>query len=147
MAARILEVCDAVADRLRADNPGLAVERVYVADLDPPPAARTVYVFPLGFGQQDGGTRGEDVTDYRVGVVAVCRSPVVPPAADWVDAELTFVVESVFNPLQDARDGAAALDGGRLVPQAAEVVSAFDPEQIAAGVFFADVSITYREYA
>lgn len=145
MAARILEVCDAVADRLRADNPGLAVERVYVADLDPPPAARTVYVAPGGYGQPEGpATRIADAASFRV-LVTVAAGVSVPPDPAAVDALVAFAQERVYDPLSDARAfPTLPAPCAGLWPQAAEVVSVYDPDELRRGLFVCDLAFEFH---
>lgn len=146
MAARILEVRDAVVAKLRVLLPSETIQPSYGLTVDvPDPAGRIVYVVPASFSQTEVASRGEDVTDYVIAVMVLAKSDDVPPTDEWADAQVAFVVDQVYQPLQDAR--AAYLDSENLIPQAAAVTQVFNPDDLAAGLFVAELSFTFREYA
>jgi ABC-type Fe3+-hydroxamate transport system substrate-binding protein len=150
VAARIREVQAAVVARLRDLLPNETIEPSYGLTVDvPEPANRIVYVLPAAFSQVEVADRGRDVTDYVVAVMVLAKAVGLTPAVltPWADGQIDFVASQVYGPLQDAREDAAYLDGGSLIPQGAEVRSLFNPDDLLAGLFVAELSFTFREYA
>lgn len=155
-AARLTQVADAVAERLRLSLPegdGGTVLRVWQFRAPDPERGyqslpgRTVVVVPIGFKQVLAATRGEDATDYRLGVLVVTPHREAGEVADgWVDAEVALVAARVYGPLQDPRvSGVLLPDGTEAVPQDAEVTLASDPETLASGgCFWSEAEFTLR---
>lgn len=151
MAARILEVCDAVVAKLVADNPGLACRRVYAPDEDDAggsyavPQVRTVYVMPAAYGQDGTMTRAGDLNGRRVGVVVVTPLS-VPPTVEEIDAEVEFVQTAIYDVFSDPRN-MPVLGAGEpgVWPDTAEVVSVYEPDELRRGVFVSQVDIGFRE--
>ena len=108
MAARILDVCDALVAAIQAAwSPASpdGVERGYVSKIKVGElTGRRVYVFPLRYSDSPA-SRSENLTDYSVGVVVVERyRDAGVPDKDWTDERVTFVEEVVYSALDFGGD-------------------------------------------
>jgi hypothetical protein len=157
MAARITEVRDAAADRVREwwDPTGPdEVRGCYRFDYDSRTAAgRKVFVLPVSYTGSPV-TRREDADDYALAVVVVERFPAESagdPDEAWVDERVEWV-EDLLNLLGNARGANLLADPGDptsgLWPETAEATAVCDLEDLMEKkVFLAVLNVTYREHA
>lgn len=146
-AARIVQVCDGVAERLRELNPGVAVVRTFGLDLpDGGPDELTIYVLPRRYGQTGPGARAADQAGYGVAVLVAQRFD--PPAADAeVEALIARCERQVYDPLADARAPRLPEPCESLWPREAEVVQVYDPDDLRRGLFVCEMAFDFDEIA
>ncbi len=169
MASRIVEVRDAVRDRLAAwiglVDPGSATvtTRRRLTIEDGQPAARTVFVMPAGYSQIAAATKTEDLSEYTVAVVVVDRFTVddLPTATDeWADELSAWVEANVFAPLNVigvrlAEDVPVGMDPSPLLATAddeglhcesATVDMEYDPDALQQfQLFWSEMTFAFRE--
>ena len=148
MAARIVEVCDAVVAVIAAawsPTGNDTVSREYDADIDSKKlVGRKVYVFPASYANPEPSSRSEDFYDYAVAVMVSERyedAGRVPNS--WVDDRIAFTRDKVYEPLSDAR---TLLILGTLYPLTAEVDPVYDVDELRSRKLFVSVvNFTFRE--
>lgn len=145
--ARLIAVADAVRAAIAAGLPAgdtTEVTRCYVPRVTPDQAeGRFVFVYPLGYADAGPATRGDQTYAYRVGVQVDERyREAGDPPDEWLDAQLLWCETQVFDLLSDAR--AAYLLNDTLRPEEAEVVVAYDPEQLDRKLFESVMVFTFR---
>lgn len=156
MAARITEVRDAVAERVRSwwgptgADEVVALYRVQI-DADEL-VGRKVYVIPTTFAGVPAD-RGEDQDDYTFAVIVAEKYPsesAGDPAEAWVDERVAWcerLLQGVLGSARGTRILAASATGG-LWPEAAELTAVYDVEELAERKLFLSVlTVTYREHA
>lgn len=145
--ARLIEVADAVTDRIEAtlDDPAsTTVSREYTLDIKAASVTgRLVYVLPGGVENQGPANRATDYDHYKIGVVVVERYTGTGPAPkEWLDARLLWVESQIWNRLQDVRQGLLL---GCLWPQLSNWL-AYDYDLLREKkLFWSELEITYRE--
>ena len=156
--SRLLQVADAVADRIRAASAdpvdAADVGRAYLFRVPDPDAGlkstpRRVLVIPQKYAQAKALTRGTDANDYTVNVLVVEGYPGAgdPPDA-WLDSRLELVERLVYGQLSNARGDYLMLPGGAAVSQAGGVEVAYDLVILEQhGVFWSESEFTFREHA
>lgn len=160
MAARIADVCDAVASAIdtwwQAATPakGAAdtVSRGYEPDLNvdpqsdsPRPAGRAVYVFPAESVHAGMDNRGEDLDEHAVAVCVVeWFDGSDAPDRAWLDARMLFL-DSLWRLLRNVRAEPEVVAGSW--PQAAAVTEWYDPQALRTDrAFFGSLVVSYREH-
>jgi hypothetical protein len=150
---RHLEMAEALRDVL-ADTlpPAASVNRSYAPDwAKVPPAGKTVWLLPTTEQDAERMTRRRVLTEYGFGGVIAERYPDAlrptgqePVPDDWVDERCGWVRANVYEPLNDAvrrRD--------RLIPtawpQTCRLALKYSVDRLAAGVFWSEVEVTFRE--
>ena len=147
MAARIDELCDAIAARLMSQwaSPAPAVVLVdeeYTVP-DALPAGRVVFVNDIGYTQAEQVSRDEDSYDYQVGILVVERYPGAgtPPKA-WLRERKEWVESNIFRPLNDSR---VLLAGAFRAYQSPEVISIDREAAMMHHLFWSELVLIYRE--
>jgi hypothetical protein len=150
---RHLEMAEDLRDVL-ADTlpPAAAVNRAYAPDIDKvPPTGKVLWLFPTVEQDAERIGRRRVLTEYGFGVVTAERYELAlgptgtePVPAEWVDERCGWVRANVYEPLNDAvrrRD--------RLIPtawpQTCRLALKYSVDRLAAGVFWSEVEVTFRE--
>lgn len=148
MAARIVEICDAVTAYLTANWVGTVptIERVYTPEFDHLAfVGPSVFVFPTAYQQAEMLDRKSDIDAYRVTLLFVEKCIVAGlPTVAWLDARVLLVEGQIYEKLSDHRTPAIA----GLWPETAEVTSVYDFDFLrATNLFISEIEIEFREVA
>lgn len=160
MAARIIDLCDALVTKITAAWPGGLTapdeaKRAYVAPLPldraTPVTGRRVWVFPAPY-EDEAATRGEKNRAFELSVIVAERYAVQAAAESdearaWFDARVEFV-EVVYDALdfgQRTRNGLLAVGDRRLWTQSSRCET-YDGEHLAGKkLFVSSIDLTLRE--
>lgn len=149
MAARVLQVCDAVVEAIEALwSPAApdSVSRAYLArhqlrGLE----GRQVTVHPAGYAWPALGTRGEDYRDCKVLIAVAERYTAAGDVTDaWLDDRVEWV-QSIYDDLDDPRTSNLL---GAFWPEESAITVVFDPDELEQRkLFLSVIEMTFRELA
>lgn len=149
-ATPTLSLCDHLVSLVRAAwNPAAPdqVERVYEAPLDAASIkGRRVYLFPATYSSEPAD-RGNDLYTHKI--VALCvkkyEAQGRPPVA-WVDAEVDWVYEQLFQGLDFSHNGPLLWGSRSIVTRAIEPVDVYDAAYLVQNkVFWSEVVFDFEE--
>lgn len=152
-SVRHLEMAEELRDFLaEALPPPTSVQRGYAPDLEKiPPTGTLVWVIPTTEADVRRLARRRVETEYTF-VVAVARryeealqaTGLEPIPLQWVDEQCGWVQVNVYEPLNDlVRKGDRIIPTA--VPQTCTLTARYDPERLAAGLFWSLVTFVLRE--
>ena len=148
MIARVLDVCDAVANLINREWGPTAPDAVTSEDFIPELAVdtitgRKVYVMPSQYGQAEVLDRASDLNEYRITIIIVEKYTVANgPTNTWVRNLMLFVQDQIYDRLMNHRDEPTMED---LMPESGSVTP-YDYEMLVeAKMFVSEVEINFHK--
>lgn len=159
MASRVNTLADAIVAAIRSGltaNDETEIERSYYPDVVSPDfdwstigGKRRVYVTPFGYGQVDNYTRGQDLNEYRVGVLVVRRfADEGNPPREWIDGEMDWTETYVLDRLDNERTAVVPSEIATVAAyvDTAEVVMVYEPgELMRSKLFWSGIDFAFRK--
>ena len=144
--ARIIEVCDAIVDKVTLAWVPLGADGVSRQYLTPVKAefiqGRQVYVFPANYGDEPAD-RADDLKEHRVALLVVERyTDAGAPTVEWIDERVNFVQTFLWDELTNPRSQAILDD---LWPHTGEV-AVYDVAMLSEKkLFWSELDLVFRE--
>lgn len=109
---------------------------------------KRIEIYPLNYNPSDDATRTETYYDFRYSLVLMERykqKGLIPK--EWIDEQLLFCQNYVFNPLDNKQeDFFVTVDGNQHWPTDVKVTSVYDFDMLRQNkVFWSEIEVIFRK--